>query len=83
MKSQIQTNNVNSTELWVELSEQQSSELVGGSYTGDIIQGIGNLSTEEIGRNLGEVIIGAPIAVASAAVLDAGKAIGNFFSNLF
>lgn len=31
MKSQIQTSNVNSTELWVELDEQQSSELVGGS----------------------------------------------------
>jgi len=30
MRSQIQTNNVNSTELWVELDEQQSSELSGG-----------------------------------------------------
>jgi hypothetical protein len=34
MKKQIQTNNVNSTELWVELDEQQSSELVGGSLIG-------------------------------------------------
>jgi hypothetical protein len=34
MKSRIQTNNVNSTELWVELSEQQSSELVGGTLIG-------------------------------------------------
>jgi hypothetical protein len=31
MRSQIQTNNVNSTELWVELDEQQSSELSGGT----------------------------------------------------
>ncbi len=34
MKNQIQTNNVNSTELWVELDEQQSSELVGGTLIG-------------------------------------------------
>jgi hypothetical protein len=34
MKNKIQTNNVNSTELWVELDEQQSSELVGGSLIG-------------------------------------------------
>jgi hypothetical protein len=34
MTNQIQTNNVNSTELWVELDEQQSSELVGGSLIG-------------------------------------------------
>jgi len=34
MRSQIQTNNVNSTELWVELDEQQSSELVGGNLIG-------------------------------------------------
>jgi len=31
MKNKIQTNNVNSTELWVELDEQQSSELSGGT----------------------------------------------------
>ena len=31
MKNKIQTNNVNSTELWVELDEQQSSELSGGA----------------------------------------------------
>ena len=31
MKNQIQANNVNSTELWVELDEQQSSELSGGT----------------------------------------------------
>jgi hypothetical protein len=34
MKNKIQTNNVNSTELWVDLDEQQSSELVGGSLIG-------------------------------------------------
>lgn len=31
MKNKIQTSNVNSTELWVELDEQQSSELSGGT----------------------------------------------------
>jgi hypothetical protein len=37
MRSKIQTNNVNSTELWVELDEQQSSELVGGNFIGAVI----------------------------------------------
>jgi hypothetical protein len=39
MKNQIQTNNVNSTELWVELDEQQSSELSGGSGDINVLSG--------------------------------------------
>ena len=39
MKNKIQTNNLNSTELWVELDEQQSSELSGGSGDINVLSG--------------------------------------------
>ncbi len=56
MRSQIQTNNVDSTELWVELSEQQSSELVGGTLIGAPL--------------VNAPLVNAPINIGDPVILD-------------